>query len=228
MPDSNGNITCDPNFAYDYPVYGYYHLDFGSHCRDKGDSEGDYSSETDIDDEDRDGDGYVDIGADEVTCEVVSDPNDWNADGIINLEEFEIFSLAWLTDVTDENYNPLCDFDDDEDVDIVDFRGFVTNWLWTACWHENYQEIWMMSSGGGESLLLSEPIAIVSEPTTPVEKSIEEQLADAKVIVDWLDEVSKNKEILEYIDKDVWSDFVDKIYDWLDNLEDMAELDLKG
>jgi hypothetical protein len=175
-----------------------------------------------IDDDDRDGDGYVDIGADEVTCEVVSDPDDWNADGIINLAEFEIFSLAWLTDVTDENYNPLCDFDDDEDVDIVDFRGFVINWLWMACWHEDYQELWgmSMSMGGGESFLLGESvIAVESQEIIQTEPTLTEQIEQAKTIVDWLEEISKEKDFFDYIDKKLWAEFVDKIYDWLGELE---------
>jgi hypothetical protein len=85
----------------------------------------------------------------------------------------------------------------------------------------------MMSSGGGEGLLLSESLAIQSEQTQPVEKTIEEQLEDAKVIVEWLEEISKEKDFFDYIDKELWTEFVDKIYDWLDDLEDMAELNLK-
>ena len=83
-----------------------------------------------------------------------------------------------------------------------------------------------MSSGGGEGFLVTEPLAIQSE-TVPVEKSIEEQLEDAEVIVDWLKEVSKDKDFFEHIDKELWKEFVDSIYDWLNELEDMAELDFK-
>ena len=56
----------------------------------------------------------VDIGADEIVCEDASDPNDWTADGIINMEDFSIFSAAWLShdpndpafDPNDPSYNP--------------------------------------------------------------------------------------------------------------------------
>ena len=219
-PDGNGNITCKPDFAYDTEPYGFYHLSFNSPCKNAGDGYYTGAEETDIDNDDRDGDGYVDIGADEVTCEDVSDPNDWNADGIINLAEFEIFSLAWLAEPNETNWDERCDTNGDGDIDIYDFRYFVTNWLWTACWHENYQQIWMMSSGGGEGFLLGESLsAVETQEIVVVEKSVEEQLADAKVIIEWLKEVSKEKDFFDYIDKETWSDFVDKIYDWLEILE---------
>ena len=57
--------------------------------------------------------------------------------------------------------------------------------------------------------------------TLPVEKSIEEQLADAELIVDWLEEVSKEKDFFDYIDKKLWKEFVDSIYDWLGELENI-------
>ena len=84
-----------------------------------------------------------------------------------------------------------------------------------------------MAMGGGESLLLSESLEMVSAPTLTVEKSVEEQLADAKVIVEWLDEVSKEKDFFEHIDKKAWAEFVKSIYNWLDELEGLAELDFK-
>lgn len=159
-------------------------------------------------------------GPNEVTCEDVSDPNDWNADGIIDLEEFEIFSLAWLAEPNESNWDERCDADKDNDIDIYDFISFTENWLWTACWHENYDQMWPMSSGGGESLLLSESLlAAESQEILVVEKSIEEQLVEAKLIIVWLEEISKEKDFFEYIDKETWSDFVDKIYDWLDTLD---------
>ena len=63
------NITCDPNFAYGYGGYGYYHLDPGSNCIDMGDSSAvdpNNVGEYDIDGDDRIYDSYVDMGADEV------------------------------------------------------------------------------------------------------------------------------------------------------------------
>ena len=76
-----------------------------------------------------------------------------------------------------------------------------------------------MMAGGCESMLLAESLAIESEQVLPVERSLEEQLADAEIIIAWLEKVSKDKETIEYIGEKTWSDFVDKIYDWLDTLE---------
>lgn len=115
IPDCNEinaqhNIKEDPGFAYTYPVYGYYHLNWDSPCRDAGDpDEQNYVEigEVDMDMDDRAGDGTVDIGADEVTCEYyTSDPNDWNGDGVINYGEFLFLSRAWLSH--DPN-DPVCD-----------------------------------------------------------------------------------------------------------------------
>jgi len=87
--------------------------------------------------------------------------------------------------------------------------------------------MWAMSSGGGEGLLSGESvIAAESQEIVVVEKSLEEQLADAELIVDWLKEVSKDKDFFEHIDKELWKEFVDKIYEWLDELEDMSEAKL--
>ena len=148
---------------------------------------------------------------------------DWNADGVINLSEFEIFSLAWLAEPNESSWDERCDTNSDGDIDIYDFISFTENWLWTACWHEDYQELWgmSMSMGGGESLLLSESLEMLSAQSMPVEKSIEEQLADAERIIEWLEEISKEKDFFDYIDKKLWSEFVDKVYDWLGELESL-------
>ena len=41
----------------------------------------------------------VDIGADEIdpSCNDVYNANDWNADGLVNMDEFNLFSKAWLS-----------------------------------------------------------------------------------------------------------------------------------
>lgn len=167
MPDQYGNITCDPCFAYSHPKYGYYHLDPASHCVDRGDNSvvdpcgiGEY----DIDGDNRiiNGGGglIVDMGADEVACDDVSNPVDWTADGIVNLHEFYFISAAWLTEdpcapwqPTDpnliDNWDSRCDLDDDYVVDIADFVLFCDEWLWQACWRLSAQGTWMCSSSGG-------------------------------------------------------------------------------
>jgi parallel beta-helix repeat protein len=235
-----GNINTDPLFAYSEPEQFNYHLSQDSLCIDEGNNNGVVTGEVDIDGDDRDGDGYVDMGADEYTCGDVYNESDFNGDGVVNMKDFAIFSAAYLSHDPDEpglpdpndadNWNQLCNLEATGDstyvIDIEDFEIFVEPWLWTACWYN--ESIWMMSgSGGGESLLLSESLETQSVPAIPVEKSIEEQLADAEVIFAWLEEVSKEKDFFDYIDKKLWKEFVESIYDWLSELEDMAETELK-
>ncbi|MCK5000295.1 MAG: right-handed parallel beta-helix repeat-containing protein, partial [Anaerohalosphaera sp.] len=109
VPDSDGNITCEPDFVYDSEPYGYYHIKYESDCRNGGDNTCVGQDETDMDDEPRIADDaydIVDVGADEVDCEDTYDPNDWTYDGVINLEEFAIFAVAWAGhDLND----PVCD-----------------------------------------------------------------------------------------------------------------------
>ena len=76
-----------------------------------------------------------------------------------------------------------------------------------------------MAMGGGESMLMVESFAVESTELLVPEKSIEEQLADVERIVAWLEEISKEKDFFDYIDKELWKEFVDKIYDWLGELE---------
>lgn len=130
----------------------------------------DYTGQVDIDGEGVDRQyGYrVDIGADEVyDCDDdylseidVHNDLDWDADGIVNLNEFVKFSRAWLTYdpnhplcdpnnlnyVSDPNapgyigetdklrYNPICDLNNDLHIGLSDLCEFLDNWLWVACW----------------------------------------------------------------------------------------------
>ncbi len=97
---------------------------------------------------------------------------DWNADGIVNLEEFRFFADSWLTldpgdpGWADPNYgdpndtfdwNPACNLDDtgtsQYSIDLADLTVFVFGvpWLWQACWYENYNvsisgEVTMMAA----------------------------------------------------------------------------------
>jgi hypothetical protein len=169
---------------------------------------------------------------------------DWNADGVVNLIEFNKFSCAWLShdpndpawsdpNLVDPNdvaaWKACCNLDDTGDstytIDLYDFTEWLNDWLWTACWYEGYTEAWgmTMAMGGGESLLLSESLALQPEQIEPVEKTIEEQLENAKVIIEWLEEISKEKDFFGYIDKKTWAEFVESIYNWLSDLEAIVD-----
>jgi hypothetical protein len=100
--DNNGNFSHKPEFAYPYStdpnVFINVHLATNpySFCKDKGNLNLSYAGQKDMDNEDRAADGQVDVGADEITCDNVYNAYDWNADGIVNLNEFRKFSDVWL------------------------------------------------------------------------------------------------------------------------------------
>ncbi len=171
-PDGNGNITCDPYFAYSDPDLGNFHLDPDSECIDRGDNSVVEPGEYDIDGDDRVLDGnddtiaVVDMGADEMACEDLVHPYDFNHDSIINLHEFADLSRAWLLDDNDPNWADTyvkCDFYADGQIDILDLREFAEVWLWQACYRLNGVSL-MMFGGGGMDKTMSVP-SITKMPT---------------------------------------------------------------
>lgn len=168
-PDASGNITANPKFAYPAPDLNNYHLDPNSPCENKGNPSVSYTGEKDIDVQDRVYDSRVDMGADEITCDDVYNELDWTGNGIVNMEEFSVFSAAWLThdpndpalsdpDTWDPNgytfdgWNPTCDIDSDYAVDVNDLISFYEEWLWQACYKTSQEGTLMMleSLGGNE------------------------------------------------------------------------------
>ncbi|HPP55267.1 MAG TPA: right-handed parallel beta-helix repeat-containing protein [Anaerohalosphaeraceae bacterium] len=98
-PDSNGNISCNPQFAYDGdPNVVIYHLLPTSPCIDRGDPATSCADQNDLDGQTRLMGNYVDMGADEIDpdCSDVYNAYDWNADGLVNMYEFNGFSQNWL------------------------------------------------------------------------------------------------------------------------------------
>jgi uncharacterized repeat protein (TIGR01451 family) len=127
----NGNTSAVPKFAYliddpngmpdpnGVPDPNNYHLHFDDIvCKDAGDPNGVYTGQVDMDGEgiNRIVGTQIDIGADEIYSCSGSDANDisnaldWDADGLVNLVEFNRFQKAWLSHdpndpaLTDPNY----------------------------------------------------------------------------------------------------------------------------
>lgn len=196
------NINDLPGFVYadpdGRPIAGNYHLVWDSPCADAGDSAS-YTSEMDIDGDERVAGDKVDIGADEVTCTDTSHPNDWNFDGVIDMADFSILSAAWLThdpndpalsdpntwdpnDYTFDGWNPVCDLDDDYAVDLADLLLFCEddpqNWLWIACWRtdllellqQQSQQMMAIPSGEQESMMLLPITELSSMEQTAIEE----------------------------------------------------------
>ncbi|MHC4500701.1 MAG: right-handed parallel beta-helix repeat-containing protein, partial [Planctomycetota bacterium] len=140
----DGNIDIDPNFVDpghwddantpadpndDFFVTGNYHLLPISGCIDVGDNLSvPPESTTDIDGEERIFDDTVDMGADEV----VANPADFNADGIVDYLDIEVMTSEWLS----SDGELQSDLYDDDFIDFIDYAMFAEQWLWTAGWFE--------------------------------------------------------------------------------------------
>lgn len=134
VPDVYNNITCNPQFLYNDSLPDDFHLDPNSPCIDLGNPALDYSGETDIDGELRKIADNVDMGADEFGCEDVSSEIDFNHDAIVNQLDYRDLAWAWLCTPIDDNWNPLCDLDNNDIINVVDLELFAQQWLWQPCW----------------------------------------------------------------------------------------------
>jgi len=166
------------------------------------------------------------MGADEVTCSDVNSDTDWTCDGIVNMIEFAMFSDAWLSNNTSDNWNSYCDFDSDNDVDLADLAALANDWLWTACRRESSAQVLppMMAGDSGGGTLSSATTeatsltSIESQPL-PVEITLAEKIANLTAILDYLKEVSQDEETQETITEQQLQKFIDDVIDILDDLK---------
>lgn len=56
-------------------------------------------------------------------------PADVDTDGEVNFSDFAVFALAWQTMLGEPDYNPVCDFVDDDEINVNDLQVFGDNWL---------------------------------------------------------------------------------------------------
>ncbi len=140
----DGNIDIDPNFVDsgywddantptdpndDFFVVGNYHIPPNSPCVDVGDNSSlPPASVADIDGEQRIFNDIVDMGADEM----VTNPADFDTDGIVDYSDLEVLTNEWL------NSGGLLQSDlfDDDFIDFADYAELADQWLWTAGWYE--------------------------------------------------------------------------------------------
>jgi len=139
-----GNIDAEPNFVDpgywddagtstdpndDFFVVGNYHLLPVSPCIDAGDNASvPLVSIVDIDDEPRIFNDTVDMGADEF----VTNPADFNIDGIVGFNDLVVLAVEWL----DSGAELQSDLVDDDFVDLADYTTFAEQWLHLAAWYE--------------------------------------------------------------------------------------------
>ncbi|GAH74357.1 unnamed protein product, partial [marine sediment metagenome] len=140
----DGNIDLDPNFVDpgywddantpsdpndDFFVTGNYHLLPISGCIDAGDNLSvPPESTTDIDGEERIFADTVDIGADEV----VTNPADFNIDGIVDFLDISTLVDEWLTGGSQLE----SDLYYDDFIDFADYAELAKQWLWKGGWYE--------------------------------------------------------------------------------------------
>ena len=138
-----GNIDIDPNFVDagywldsntptepndDVFVIGNFHLLPGSGCINLGDNNSVPGfAGNDIDGEERIFSGAVDIGADEM----VTNPFDFDGDGLVEFYELDILIDEWLQDIPELQ----TDFNEDGIVDFADFALLAEQWAWQAGWY---------------------------------------------------------------------------------------------
>jgi len=145
--DGGGNIDDDPNFVRNpddggdgwgvgnNDDFGDLHLLGISPCIDVGDNTAvPLGVTTDLDGRDRivdgdcDGTATVDMGAYEFTYASIGD---FDGDCDVDLGDFGIFALAWLTEEGEGEYNPDCDISipADDTIDMLDAEIVFRNWL---------------------------------------------------------------------------------------------------
>ncbi len=231
----NDNHNDEPGFAYTVDANGTpdpenYHLAHDAFCKDKANPSLAYDGQVDMDGEgiDRKYGDEVDIGADEVyDChdDYLSEADvynelDLNADGIVNMWEFNLLSAAWETYEPNELIPPVdCDFNGDWHVDTGDLVILAEDWLWIACWKLEELTEAMAMSGGGESMMMSIPApepAITTEPAPEPapepEPVVEPEPMDPQEVLDFLDAFWQDD--LKHagsIDKKTWEGLIDSL-----------------
>ncbi|MEJ5260519.1 MAG: choice-of-anchor Q domain-containing protein [Anaerohalosphaeraceae bacterium] len=239
-PDGNGNISVEPKFAYEDP--NNVRILYDSPCKDAGNPYLEYEGQTDMDHQERVYGAAVDMGAYEVHCEDISNPLDWNADGLVNFFEFSSFAHAWLSrdpndpSITDPNlvdpndfigWNPVWDLNGNYAVGLSDLILFTneTPWLWKACWLD-IEQIQGMGSGGGDMLLMGgdfmglKDMQSASEAIEQPEVSIEGRISHLQEAIAFLERIwREDPEMQKDIDAEVWKNFMDTVYQGLLELQ---------
>ncbi|HPD47769.1 MAG TPA: hypothetical protein P5279_14225 [Anaerohalosphaeraceae bacterium] len=239
------NFNDEPGFAYQVDPNGApdpnnYHLRADSICIDRASPFLDYIGQVDIDGEglDRKYGDYVDVGADEVyDCfdDYLSDADvrndrDFDADGLVNLVDFSVFSHAWLSrspyeygdpNLADPNaiakWNTECNLADTGSsqyvIDLADLTMFVEDWLWIACWRT---DIWQVISqqqflqGTPEGMMMAG--IQVAGTTSQAEPTVAEQTAQLISIIVALEQLWLEPDFQQGIDAEKWQDFMGTIY----------------
>ncbi|HOL32671.1 MAG TPA: right-handed parallel beta-helix repeat-containing protein [Anaerohalosphaeraceae bacterium] len=251
------NFADDPNFAYQVDPNGVpdpnnYHLSADSICIDHGNPYLDYTAQVDIDGEgvDRKYGDYVDVGADEVyDCfdDYLSDADvhndvDFDADGVVGLPEFALFSRAWLShneqdpawqadpNLADPNltatWNPICNLSatgtSEYAIDLADLDVFLEDWLWVACWRADLWELMAQQAmmSGDEQQMQSFDAALMATEIIQPEPTVEEQILQLQDAIAFLEQIwLEEPDLQQEISSEDWQAFMDAVYQNLLDLQ---------
>jgi hypothetical protein len=239
----NFNINAAPQLAYYDP--NNVRITYGSPCREAGNPSMSYDDQVDMDSRVRVLGTRVDIGAYEIDCEDVSNIYDWNADGLVNLYEFNSFSRAWFShdpndpvwiadpNVADPNLsegwyewkykcNLVTTGSSTYQVDLADFVLWVEDspWLWQACWRTDALLSGLSTTGGRENLMLTNIKAMSLETADVEEKSAIKQAVDLVSIIAQLENLwQEDPNIQQEINSENWNRFMESVYNSLSELE---------
>lgn len=210
-----GNINYDPCFVND--ANDNYHIGSGSPCIDRGDPNGDYDRQTDIDGEPRVTALRIDMGADEL----YRPKADFDKNDIVNFIDYAIWVVAWQTD------DPNMSLDDDNDVDIDDLAVFCDDWLWLAPW----SDMFYMASFGEPGGFMSSRAAVAAEQIYPAEQWPQQITCEAvasedivftdeqiQKLIDWTEQLwESDPDFREAIDQDDYNRILDDLKQQLKN-----------
>ena len=143
----------------------------------------------------------------------------------------------YVTQAQKDAWNEICNLDNASNsaytIDLADLAAFCEDdpqvWLWEACWRDNYVEMYGMT-GGGESMMMASPMMpasafSASQPTSsktelfePV--TIEQEIMVLEDIIEILEKIwLEDPYIQEEIDSKAWEEFMDSVYDSLDEIK---------
>ncbi len=204
-----GNVESIAKAPRAYHIYDY-HLTTDSPCIDRGDPNGDYTGQTDIDGEPRVFDGdyndvpIVDMGADEYYWS----PADFNSDGFVNFFDYALIADVWQLKPEDVNdYNDVYDLVDNDFIDSNDLARFCEDWLWQTPWAKAFP--FSYGRGMGKSMGMGEGFfpSIESKQARP-----ELTADDIEQILKWLADLwLTDEEVRKIISEDDWLKFIESV-----------------
>lgn len=149
---------------------------------------------------------------------------DFNLDGKINWSDFALLADHWQQDSTDPDSSYDGFFEDMNNPEGIIGLGAL---LW-------FSQEWLSNTGypdlnsGGESMLISETVTVaaaadqqISEVQPQAEPSVEEQIAQTKEILDWLEKLwAEDEQLRKEVDQADWGEFIAAVEAYLKDLQD--------